>query len=1049
MFDIKKLMECSPQEFEELCCAYTQAKYGDYANVKLTPPQGDGGKDIEIILIPSNKVHWGECKLHNRNIDLSSIGKNIVLVQARKIKKIIFFSTNDIVYNTKKHIIEVARSHKFDAVFLDNTNLFSELAEFKIIENYHNEIKPFKVEFFAEEFSQSENAINYKHLSKESTFTLNASNRFSFLLLLENRSFSSFSAKISVDNDDKRFKIKIPKSKIKILPYSDVFAEIDVEVNIKFGDSIKFPSIKISTGKNINIYDLGEVKGNFYHEVPLVGQHNINAISAIHEGFLNNAFNVAEISGKKGMGKGRIIKEILQRFKDAKIFSIYPHNAAVPILSMISFILNLPLSDTDKMKDEIFKAVLRSKNYNDNEIYIISKYYYSPDALASDEFNALFNIIIEQLVEKSKKELIVISCDRITELATDSVRFLTDLIKNISEKKSRVKLIIALDREDKTNRNEQSEIFKNLLSTLVREKKCFAYKCKELDDVDKLLYCLEILGKDEERCAKLIIERYPGIPAVLSDICNGLLPLDREDRILKLSKSINAEKTREELIVNLFTDQGGKYGEYIKTFCKWLILFQNNLPAGFINVDQNDVYLQKMIQERLIKYNIENDTYSFYQKYSFSILSNHFRELENEAANILSWLDKNCVDNLLVRFLCFIASNQTNKAFECGFSAVENSNIDVNVRKKIAETLYNLSINTHDKLVLYKLIKALAHFYLFNNNFKEGVRFFKKAYSLSLNKNLKIEKTESYHIRHEYINSLIHCGKYSEALSILKGICEDSIESMKHRFLLHNRLGVTNTFLYNIDIAENDLQTAMKLAATIGDKFFISTIYSDIAFLYLKTNQKEKAALYFNKAFSEYAACGYTELYRDIEINEQKAIALALKNKQHRAMLYINRALDICERNYSNFSLIKANFVKAYINICSGNLECAEKIYNECITLAKIFGNDVQLIYANAGLAALNMLKNNSNQVIKIFKKLMRQLKNFEGIGAKLAILKNFAFFFYSNNDTENLSTLHSLNMSQLNDYINKLKRYKYLSKSTVCELAQNAANFNGLSFLY
>ncbi|MDE6504597.1 MAG: restriction endonuclease [Clostridia bacterium] len=1053
MFDLDKLLNCTPREFEEICCAYAQAKYGDRADVKLTPPTNDGGKDIEIIIIPTSIIHWGECKMHDRNIDLSSIGKNVVLVQSRKIRKIIFFSTKDIVYNTKKHIINVAHSHKFEVVFLDGGELFSELASVNILQDYSVTAKPVKIDIFAEEFTYNENAANYVRLSENTDFTLKSSNKFSFLLLLKNRSFNPFTAKVTIEDDYKHFKIKIPKNKIKLPPFSDITTKIDVESNVKYGERVKLSPITINVDGNTETFYFGEIKTDFYPEISLVGQSNIDSINAIQNGFTCGKFNIAKINGKKGIGKSRLVKELIQRFKVAKIFRFYSQNDNVSsMLSIFSFILGIQLNTAEKMNTEVFNAVLRSKNFEANISYLVGKYYSDPYSLKPVEINALFSFVITKLMNKSNKRPTLIAFDGITELDTDSVRFLLDLIKSVSGKKSGLKVIVVLE-DDKKDKNENLEILKTELAKLTKEKKCFTYKCKELEDKDKLVFCLEILGKNEEPCAKLITDKFPGVPATLSNVCNSLLPFDREERISKLNKlsdGADFKKACDNLIANLVIEKDGNYGEYVKTFCKWLILFQNKVPAKFVKENSTGNYLQNIKCDRLIKYSLETDTFMFNQEYHLNIFKDYFCNLKQEAETILHWLDKNKIRNsLMVTFACLTALNQPVKALECGFQILENSKTDVRIKKQIAETLYLTQINSQDNRLRYNLVKTLAHIYLFNNNFKEGVKFFKKAYVLSLNKSIGLKKTEIYHIRHEYINSLIHCGRYIEALNTLNGIREIDIDLLKYRFLLHNRLGVANTFLYDTEIAQKELQIAMELATAMNDKFFISTVYSDIAYLYLKSNKKDKATIYFNKACSEHRSCGYSELYRDIEINEQKAIALALAKKYDKALEYINRALTLCEKNYSNFSLIKVNLVKAYICICTGNFEIAEKIYNESITLAKIFNSDIQLIYTNAGLATLYMLQNKDIQVRKIFDKLIHFFKKFEGVGAKCAILKNFALWFYLNNDTERLNLLCALNLTQLNYYIQQINECKTLSEPFISALAQNAANFNGLSFLY
>lgn len=1059
MLDKNELFNISPRNFEILCCSYAQAKYGDSAKVELTPPQNDGGKDIEIKLIPSSILHWGECKLHNRKLDLSSIGKNVVLVLSCHIRKLIFFSVKDIVYNTKKHIIEVAKAHKFDVVFLDGENLLSEFAKYKIIQNYlENESKPYTAEIFAEEFTEGENALNYSLTNKDSNFSLKSVNKFSFVLLIKNRSFKRYIAKISIAGNDKRFKVKIPHNKIKVSPFSDTATAISVDTNIRFGESIKLPDININVNGNTEVYNTGIITSDFYSKVALLGQDVYNCLDDIESGFNENRFNIVEIVGKSGMGKSRIVKEIITDNKEAKSFRFQERNIeVVSLISLISFVINFPLNDSERMSTEVLKSVLASKNLNSNICDLIAGYYSNPHDLKTADLNILFDFIINQLIKKSKNHRVILAFENITMLPTDTLRFISDLLKSeCVKKKCGLKLIVAHDLSNIKN-NEETKIIISKLNQLSNEKLCYRYICKEFGDDDKHLFCCEILGKDEEECAKIITKNYPGIPNVLSNICYMLLPLEREERIAKLKKLENnnaqSDKILHDFAESLFIGLNGEYGKFVEVFCKWLILFQNQLPASFVfSRNSSGNYLHKMKQERLIKYNFETNTYSFFQEYYFKVLSKQLTNLNAEAKSVLQWIEKNKADKLLlVKFICLKVSEQINEAFKFGLLVLKQENIDLRIKKKIAETLYSEKSYLQNKQAKFELEKNLAHINLFSNNLKEGVLFFKRAYKLSTNKNIALTKKEIYHIRHEYINSLIHSGDYDNALNVLNGISESDIDLLKYRFLLHNRLGVTNTFLYNANVAEKNLQTAMKFATAMNDKFYTSTNYSDLAYLYLKTNQKEKAIVNFNKAVSDHKACGYSELYRDIEINEQKAISLALNKKYKQANNFIDRALNICERNYRNFSELKAFYVKAYIAVCCNDYNGAEKIYNDCITRAKIFNSDTQLFYAYAGLATLHMLQNKENQIKTLFIKIISYLNKikFKGVGAKLAIFKNFALWFYKLNDENSLSVLKSFDLKMLNSYIHLLETKNDISTDFVSEIAQNAANVNGYSFLF
>lgn len=1057
MLTIQQLFKLSPRDFEMLCCSYVQTKYGNSANVKLTPPQGDGGKDIEIELIPSHILHWGECKLHNRNLDLSSIGKNVVLVLSLNIRKLIFFSLTDIVYNTKKHIINLAKTNNFDVVFLDGENLLFEFAHYKIIEGHQeNEDKLYSVEIFAEEFTESENALNYSITTKNSNFSLKSVNKFSFVLLIKNRSCKRYMAKISTSSDDKRFKVNINHNKIKILPFSDTIKEISVDTNIKFGESIKLPDININVNGNTEVYTTGKITSDFYSEVVLLGQDIYNCLYEIKKGFNEDRFNIVEIVGRSGIGKSRLVNEILNCNKEAKSFIFQECSIeAETILTLISFVINFPINYSEKMDIKVLKSVLASKNQNEAICDLIARYYSNPNSLKTEELSILFNFIINQLINKSEKQKVILAFENITVLPTNTLRLLLDLLKlKFEKRKSCLKFIVTHDLIN-TRDNEDVKIISNNLIQLSREKASYQYKCKEFDDKDKLLFCREILGRDEEECAQIIVKNYPGIPGILSNVCYTLLSLERDERIIKLNElsyGSQSNETLNNLVISHYTGLNGEYGDFVETFCKWLILFQNQLPASFvISRNSKKSYLHQMKQEKLIKYNLETNTYSFFQEYYFTVLSRQMTNLNAEAKSILQWIENKTDKFILVKFICLNITEQIDKAFEFGLLVLKQENVDLKIKKNIAETLYLKKCYLQNKQTEYELEKILAHINLFSNNLREGVAFFNRAYKLSTDKNIKLSKKEIYHIRHEYINSLLHSGKYDKALNVLNKIRECDIDLLKYRFLLHNRLGVVNTFLYNVDIAEKNLLTAMQYAMEMNDKFYTSTNYSDLAYLYLKTNQKEKAILYFNKAIEDHKGCGYSELYRDVEINEQKAIFLALNKKYNQANNFIKFALKICECNYRNFSKLKVNYVKAYIAVCCNDFDGAEKLYKNCIALAKIFNSDTQILYSYAGLATLYMFWNKENYVKKLFNKIisfMNKIK-FKGLGAKLAIFKNFALWFYKINDETSLSVLKSFNLEKLNSYINLLKIKGDISIDFASKNAQNASNVDGYSFLF
>ena len=112
------------RKFEKICFEYIKVVYSaKFYKTELTRAQKDKGRDIIIKGKYEDFEAWGECKNHKRNLDLSTIGKNIVLALSHQINKAIFFSVTNITLNTKTEILNVAQEHGFEVLFLDGAIL--------------------------------------------------------------------------------------------------------------------------------------------------------------------------------------------------------------------------------------------------------------------------------------------------------------------------------------------------------------------------------------------------------------------------------------------------------------------------------------------------------------------------------------------------------------------------------------------------------------------------------------------------------------------------------------------------------------------------------------------------------------------------------------------------------------------------------------------------------------------------------------------------------------------------------------------------------------
>ena len=131
------------RDFEIICFEYLKTIYSaKFYKTILTEPRNDGGRDIIIKKKDNSFEAWGECKNHKRNIDLSVIGKNVVLALSHKINKAIFFSVSPITYNTKVEILNLSQVYNFDILFLDGDKLNQEILACKSVAK-----KYFKTEY--------------------------------------------------------------------------------------------------------------------------------------------------------------------------------------------------------------------------------------------------------------------------------------------------------------------------------------------------------------------------------------------------------------------------------------------------------------------------------------------------------------------------------------------------------------------------------------------------------------------------------------------------------------------------------------------------------------------------------------------------------------------------------------------------------------------------------------------------------------------------------------------------------------------------------------
>lgn len=1072
--DFENLLDIDPRDFEEKCYKYAIEIYKDKnAKIELTQEQKDGGKDIEIKFYTISEqqiVHWGECKAHTRNIDLSSIGKNIVLVLYNKIKKIIFFSTSNIVSNTKNTILNVANSYNFDVEFIDGEYLYYQFLEkglLKSKEVCRPQSSQLNANVYATELKESHGIL----FSNSVTFHLRSSSHFIIQIILKNITSNDLTLNISFDENN-RDKILIQpwNMNMNMPKYSDKIINLDCYCLGKYNEIHKMPDLIIensSKGTKQSIR-LGKVKVDYIPEIPLCGQAMLNNridIKSIINSKKTNCF--IDIRGSEGAGKTRLINEIEKDLLDKKyIVFRYSGNTFKNIYDfrkLVAFLIQIPYCSNETMEKSSFMAIMRRKKIDVSEAELLYNFFTSNFI---NENTSCLRIIKSLIYNNECNQPITIIFDGVETFDGEIITFFAELIEtlNVYSRKQGL-ILIGSSNFDK----QLDEIIKKPLNFYKFQ--CSQYHkvafdsfftCDELNDDEKVLLCKEILGTDYENAhiAKLISNNFVGNPALLVNICLSIKKSKSIDYIYGIIKESKGKKNQvyftNETIIRHRIQKDFDTNKTFWDFIKCLVLFDDNMPASFYTY--NYELINELTENRIIRYKSESDSYEFYQKCYFQYISNLIPPsgYTINAESIYSWIHtNNYIDKY--KYVCFNCLFHIDKqqAFEFGYDIIKSNIAHLGSKKTITiiNKLLLLSEVENDLIKRFELEKALAHLYLFDHCFDEGVFWFNNAYltAKQMMKQKCIEKEEFFQIRHEYINSLIHSGNYIKADKFIRKINPKSIDMSKYNFLAYNRLGVINTFLNNFEEAFINLSTANKIAVEIGDLFWISTNFSDYGYAHLKSNNLKQAINFFKRACDAYYKSEYKELYRDIEIYCQSSILHALQNNIPRALDEISKAIKICSTYHNQYQLLKAQLIHGYILTKAKDFKNAENLYNNCIEKSLLFENKIFQLYFYASLAALHMITENGKEVRYIFDKIEALiLKNkLQQTNAIISIIENYILWHVQNQQMDMAQKLvDKYERKELVDYFDRIKSQS-ANENFYNKIAQNSANIGGYNMLF
>lgn len=967
-------------DFERICFEYAKEKYNSTIyKVKITQAQKDGGRDIVISDTQNNRTAWGECKHHKRNIDLSDIGKNVVLAITNEIQKIIFFSVSEITVNTKHEILKAAMIHNFDVLFLDGAALDYEISGNKNILNkyfsesfelYNSNTNTLTASICIDE-SKCANSNAFKEGS--SYYKLENGLDFYFHIFLKNyylKYISNICISLPETSEYHLYKNVIKTERLE--PFCDaVFSVHGILLNTEKVVQLSKIDITYTIDNTIKkiTYIPGEIYGGNIWKIPICGTKNIKFLSSVKDiqyRVLNGDIQIFYLEGASGSGKTRMLEEIRslmvqQGFSCIHIDSVC-YKSHIFMRELLRQLLCLPRLNYENMfTDKDLENLLLKYGITFSNISLIHKFLWGKKKV---EFT-LINDLIYQCIDKRPVKLpLFIEIDNIQSLDNEIQQFLIYLCTELSAKRSPVCFAFALNTTLLKSENK-SPLIRYLKTMGIHKENVFIHPflmdALERDDKKKMIKNILKLSPSYSREINEIADKAGALPLDILLFCKMLYNSQcfvlknnkyeiakPEDFSRQLKEFPESFVSIVEIRLSTIKKKYSSLNSITKLF-QLILFFDNRLPSDIARAfNIQPQMISNLKRDLLISETVDTDITFFHDNYYryFSqkgiIYKFNERDLEKLLKYSISYEASFGASMKINHAKCLYFLNKKEDFYEyaenllCELSATFSYNEIISLAEFYIPRTQKYEFR--NKCLTFELEKALAQLEI--DSFVKGIQELKKI-KKKLDKTLydyDIEIVSRFY--HQYINSYTHAGKYLNAISVLDEFSQLEGISLKYKFILEDRYCLCYFSLGDFEKATLHIKNAIKIARKIKDDFWISTAYSDFAFNYFtNTRNISKIRYYFGKAKKYYSQDKDKTSYRIIEIHIQTALRELLNNNYNAANDNIKMAIDYATtRNYT-YLLIPANNVKAIISMKLENISDAIKILYKCRFDSEVFGS--------------------------------------------------------------------------------------------------------------
>jgi len=1084
------------RKFEKICYEYVKNVYSaKFYKTKLTRARKDFGRDIIITDYDGTFEAWGECKDHKRNIDLSVIGKNVVLALSHQINKAIFFSVTSITPNTKIEILNVAQKNGFDVLFLDGNDLNTEILSCeKVAKKYfrkeyeeyvNNNKNNIWIDALVSEFPFAEDARN----NAKKQYHLENSFRIFIHIFIKNMGTDSISDVnvnlINIPESDVIFYEREHKWKEKIKAHSDVLYTFSGMV-FSPKKNINMPQIVIryvlSTGDSFQeSITVGTVDASDIWKTSYVNSKSAN--------FLANATNILEkvvpqnyvkvlyLYGKSGMGKSRLMSEIENKAYENSYRVIHvDYREKEEISAMQSFItalMGIPFSKS--------KLTLEYSQFEDiyidklelNDIRLLYNFIYSPNDKVS--LDGLTNSIINLLVRESAEENILLSIDNIQEISHDLQILFWNVLEHCRTISIPVCYIFSQNIERKI---DNKNVLIQYLNSFGEHRESFVLPqyCDILKEKDAIVIMQELLRLSPESdnfirklfskielCPMdilLLAKSLEQTPGLLQTIGNHKYIINTNAFSLDEYEIPETFDTVAKLRISNLLNCTDKPEDYKQLF-SLISFFEGTLKMEIFEKCAFSTDMLSLANKNIIiKVNPIKNTIHFYHEKIYQYIKKEYVGLSTNIINIIlkfyELIENKDFSDCYFYIKILIAKGQNEYAIKLGLEFL-------NKYKNLAPSSYVIKtcnllqpiINPVNKTEEYFTVIFLkADFLLERINISEAENLFEEAKKIIVNKYSMFAPEVVTHFFHRYINQKLHTLQYEKAFQTIEEFKEKVEITTDCSMIINDRLCVA---LYSLgreaealEAIENVIQAAKKGNNTI----WLSIAYSDKAFCnYYNSKSVDKICSDFSNAIRYYEnGDEYNDISRKIEIQIQKTIINILKKDYKNAEKEIQRSIQIAEETNYGYLLIPSYNIHSYIMIVNNQIDAAQDLLKKALEYANTFSNPKALtsIYNNLGSMYIVIEEYEEAYIryqagLKILKEICKPHNSFRYMGLLNNIVKLSIFL----DKPEVLSEIiENYDFQDLKIYKDKCQKALY-AKHNFNSFSYGILNFQGYDYLY